>query len=1008
MKKQLLILAGLLMTSMFAVSQTGWIQKDSDLGAGEGIGNISVAMNDADVLWASAIDDGGGILEKWTKSTDGGETWTQGTFNAGTGLSMIFAIDENTCWAVFNTGADQGLYKTEDGGTTWVKKGDAYGSGSFANVIHFFNDNDGFAQGDPLDGYYELYTTTDGGESWTRVPEANIPEPVSGEYGITGNYDASGDNIWFGTNKGRIFRSTDKGYNWEAVETPFGNTVVVQPEFKDANNGICFRSYLDMGIEPTICVTSDGGQTWTSVDVVGDMYARWFSYIPGTDNTYVGSSSEAGSEGISFSCDGGYTWNTITEGFPFQAQMWEDVATGLTGTWVLTNGTGGIYVYDGDSLLPLDPPTNLDAEVMDENDVHVSWSPPGGGGETEELIYDNDIATGSYSYEGYTMSTHMSPSGPCQILTLKYWTSIEAGDNTFDAKVFNWDGGQPGTTVLHEVNVTAVDEDWMEVDISGAGVNVTDDFVVGFGSINGTTYVGYDAELDNGRSWDYDETAGTWSEWNEAYLIRAIVQYEDGSIAEITGGRELLGYNVYRDDDPEPLNDDLVTDLYYDDMDLANGTYTYTVRAEYDEGLSIRPEPVEVTISAGDPIIEVIPTEITQVLPPEGTADQPMAIENSGTADLIWDTEIEYVYTTREATPQNKEMLKLDRHALTGLSAASASKPIGYQSNSRDLLWDNTDIAVENSGIVSSVYAGLPEGEQLVNVADDFIVPGGYTWSVDFVYTEGFLSETVPDVDGFYVAFYYDDDGKPGDLIYDEVSDVVDPGIQQINLQEPVFLIPGHYWVSVAGHYNDATTTEEGRWNWYYGSTGIEEVAMLQDESGLFGGFDWTELPELSSSIGPSVYFILEGTENESYDWLSVDPASGTVAPDDSEEVTVMFDAEGLEINTYMAYIHVNSNDPETPTVTVDVTLDVLVGVNEIGEPNALVVYPNPAKSFVNIEANHMISNIKLMNHVGQLVYEEYTDKESSRISTSDLPAGVYMLQVETKAGVSVRQIIVE
>ncbi len=618
MKKQLLILTSLLLTSFFALSQTDWISKDSDLDAGDGIGQISVAMDNGDVLWAHGIDGDGSIIDKWTKSTDGGDTWTSGTFDSGEGLSQLFAIDADECWAVFNTGADQGLYKTEDGGATWVKKGTAYGDGSFANVIHFFNENDGFAQGDPVNGYYELYTTTDGGESWTRVPEENIPEPLTGEYGITGNYDAYEDNIWWGTNKGRVFRSTDKGYNWEAVETPFGTSNTVQPEFKDADNGICFRSYLNMGIQPTINVTEDGGQTWTSVDVFGDMYARWFYYVPGTDNMYVGSSSEPGQEGISFSCDGGYTWNTITSGYPFQAQMWEDNATGLTGTWVEERGVGGIYVYDGDTLRALDPPTDLDAEVFDGNDVHVTWQPPGGGGETEELIYDNDVATGAYSYQGFTMSTHMSPSGPCQVLTLKYWTSIETGDNDFDAKVFNWEGTQPGTDVLYESTETAVDQEWMEVDISGSNLNVTGDFVVGFGSINGTTYLGYDENLDNDRSWDYDEAGGTWSEWDEAYLIRAIVQYTDGTIEEI-GGEELLGYWVFRDDDPVPLNSSMLTELYYDDLNLSNGTYTYTVRAEYEEGMSVRPDPVEVTIEVYPGINETSDKDKIMVYPNPAT-----------------------------------------------------------------------------------------------------------------------------------------------------------------------------------------------------------------------------------------------------------------------------------------------------------------------------------------------------------------------------------------------------
>ena len=144
-------------TSSNPVRPNYWIDTDSGFSSGKGVGQISIAMNDPSVLWAHAIDNATSILDEFTMSVDSGQTWTAGTFNEGDGLSQLFAINENICWAVFNTGADQGLYKTVDGGATWAKQGTAYGGYSFANVIHFFNDNDGFAQGDPVGGYYELY-----------------------------------------------------------------------------------------------------------------------------------------------------------------------------------------------------------------------------------------------------------------------------------------------------------------------------------------------------------------------------------------------------------------------------------------------------------------------------------------------------------------------------------------------------------------------------------------------------------------------------------------------------------------------------------------------------------------------------------------------------------------------------------------------------------------------------------------------------------------------------------
>ena len=82
-----------------------WIETDSGLPSGIGVGQISVAMNDSDNLWAMAINNDGSISDQFTRSTDGGENWTAGTFNAGTGLSQIFAVSfEKFHFAVLTIG----------------------------------------------------------------------------------------------------------------------------------------------------------------------------------------------------------------------------------------------------------------------------------------------------------------------------------------------------------------------------------------------------------------------------------------------------------------------------------------------------------------------------------------------------------------------------------------------------------------------------------------------------------------------------------------------------------------------------------------------------------------------------------------------------------------------------------------------------------------------------------------------------------------------------------------
>ena len=57
--------------------------------------------------------------------------------------------------------------------------------------------------------------------------------------------------------------------------------------------------------------------------------------------------------------------------------------------------------------------------------------------------------------------------------------------------------------------------------------------------------------------------------------------------------------------------------------------------------------------------------------------------------------------------------------------------------------------------------------------------------------------------------------------------------------------------------------------------------------------------------------------------WASVAPASRTVAPGGSDTFTVTFDATGLTEGTYTGDLVLTSNDPDTPTTTIPLTLTV-------------------------------------------------------------------------------------
>ena len=91
------------------------------------------------------------------------------------------------------------------------------------------------------------------------------------------------------------------------------------------------------------------------------------------------------------------------------------------------------------------------------------------------------------------------------------------------------------------------------------------------------------------------------------------------------------------------------------------------------------------------------------------------------------------------------------------------------------LLWDNTNISVGTTGIVSTELGGRPPDSTVVNAADDFEVPSGVKWSIDSIYAEGLLQAgTTINPDAFAVAMYEDTGGMPGSLIFRE--DIIPAG----------------------------------------------------------------------------------------------------------------------------------------------------------------------------------------------------------------------------------------
>ncbi len=339
-----------------------WIVQNSGFTtASRGINYISIV--DANTIWATAYDGSGTAvnIQQFTKTTDGGVTWTPGNINiqnTNLGISMIHAESATKAWlAAYPNGAGQigGIWVTTNGGATWTRQNTATfnNAASFTNAVYFWNDLEGVCMGDPINNEFEIYRTTNGGTTWTLVSGANIPNPQANEFGYTRQMEVVGNNVWFGTSKGRIYYSSNKGQTWSVFTSPvtdFGGAVVASSSanmsFSSATNGMIVNQ------AGTVWTTSNSGSTWTQVNSTGPVYAGGLCFIEGTNVAFT-TGAATGASGSSYSTNGGVTWNLIDS----QQHLYVEFinpSIGWSG-WFNTSATlNGMWKWN-DLSSPLDP-----------------------------------------------------------------------------------------------------------------------------------------------------------------------------------------------------------------------------------------------------------------------------------------------------------------------------------------------------------------------------------------------------------------------------------------------------------------------------------------------------------------------------------------------------------------------------------------------------------------------------------------------------------------------------
>ncbi len=266
-----------------------------------GFSSLAIDPTNSSIIYAGAA---GGVY----KSTDGGNNWAKTSLFA---LIVRAMVIDPTNPSIIYAGTGGGVFKSTDAGGSWASMNSGLTAISGQQTIVPAILSLAINPITPSEIYagtqnFRVYKTTNGGASWTAV---NTGMPVSTNVNALA-IPVSAAAIYAGTNRG-VFQSVNSGSNWTAINTglvipntttvPNVTSLVIHPTnpltiYAGTSNSFVFKS-------------TNGGTNWTALN---DLSAPRFANTLALDPTNSSIIYSGGSGGASKSTDGGATWLNIT------------------------------------------------------------------------------------------------------------------------------------------------------------------------------------------------------------------------------------------------------------------------------------------------------------------------------------------------------------------------------------------------------------------------------------------------------------------------------------------------------------------------------------------------------------------------------------------------------------------------------------------------------------------------------------------------------------------------
>jgi len=290
------------------------------------IGAIAVAPSDHNVIYAGTGE--GAIRGNTTygtgvfKSIDGGKTWMNVGLKDTRQIGALIVDPRNADVVLvaalghaFGPNQERGIFRTADGGKTWTKVlSKDENTGGIDIVFDPHNPNIIFAslwQARRQPWFFSsggpgsgLYRSEDNGVTWKHLEGNGLPDGILGKIGIAvSGADSNRVYAIIEAKEGGLYRSDDAGQQWTRVND--------DGRFRQ-RAWYFSKAYADPKSADTVYLLNtglfksvDGGKTFNLMPARhGDHHGLW---IDPTNPNRIGNANDGGA---SISTDGGKTWTT--------------------------------------------------------------------------------------------------------------------------------------------------------------------------------------------------------------------------------------------------------------------------------------------------------------------------------------------------------------------------------------------------------------------------------------------------------------------------------------------------------------------------------------------------------------------------------------------------------------------------------------------------------------------------------------------------------------------------